>query len=244
LQRSRILERTYKLNKAGEPTDDNLWDLASSRVDALYVKSTNSLDISAGIIQPPFFDVTADPSVNFGSIGAVVGHELTHGFDELGSEFDGKGDLRQWQSADDHHRFAEKTDCEVAEYGKFEAMPDPGDLPNLKVNGKLTLAENTADNGGLRIAFQALTEALTTEGKTAQDPVDGYSVKQRFFLSFAQVWCQNQGARSARQAAASDPQSPGRWRVNGSIQNFDEFGKAFGCTKGAPMYPVNACRVW
>jgi putative endopeptidase len=123
-------------------------------------------------------------------------------------------------------------------------MPDPGNLPLLKVNRRLTLAENTADNGGLRIAFQALTEALAAEGKTAEDSMDGYSVKRRFFLSFAQVWCQNQGARSARQSAAADPQSPGRSRVNGAIQNFDEFGKAFGCTRGAPMYPVSSCRVW
>jgi putative endopeptidase len=244
LQRSRIFARSSKLNEAGKPTDDRVWDIAPSSVDALYQRSRNKLYIPAGILQPPFFDPAADPSVNFGSIGAVLGHELTHGFDELGSRFDAQGNLRDWQTADDHRRFAEKTDCEVSEYSSFEAMPDPGDLPLLKVNGKLTLAENTADNGGLRIAFQALSEALAAEGKTAQDPIDGYSEKQRFFLSFAQVWCQNQGERSARQAAAADPQSPGRWRVNGAIQNFDEFGKAFGCSKGAPMYPVNSCRVW
>jgi putative endopeptidase len=244
LQRSRVFERTYKLNEAGRPADDHVWGIAPPTVDALYLRSMNALDIPAGIVQPPFFDLAADPSVNFGSIGVVVGHELTHGFDELGSRFDGKGNLREWQTADDHRRFAEKTGCEVAEYGSFGAMPDPGNLPLLKVNGKLTLAENTADNGGLRIAFQALTEALAAEGKTAQDPVDSYSVNQRFFLSFAQVWCQNQGARSARQAAVADPQSPARVRVNGATQNFDEFGKAFGCTKGAPMYPAKSCTVW
>ena len=244
LQRSRVFERTYKMNEAGRPTDDRVWDIAPQTVDALYLRSTNSLYIPAAMIQPPFFDLAADPSVNFGSIGVVVEHELTHGFDDLGSRFDGRGNLREWQTADDHRRFAAKSDCEVAEYSNFEAMPDPGNLPLLKVNGRLTLAENTADNGGLRIAFQALTEALAAEGKTAQDPIDGYSLKQRFFLSFAQVWCQNQGARSARQSAAADPQSPGRWRVNGAIQNFDEFGRAFGCTRAAPMYPLNSCRVW
>jgi putative endopeptidase len=244
LQRSRIFVRTYKLNEAGKPTDDRGGEIAPTTVDILYLRSTNSLNIPPGIIQPPFFDLAADPSVNFGSIGVVVGHELTHGFDLLGSKFDGKGNLQEWQTADDHRRFAEKTDCEVAEYGNFEAMPDPGNLPQLKVNGRLTVAENTADNGGLRIAFQALTEALAAEGRIPPDPTDGYSVKQRFFLSFAQVWCQNQGARSARQSAAADAQSPGRSRVNGAIQNFDEFGKAFGCTRGTPMYPVNSCRVW
>jgi putative endopeptidase len=244
LHRSRVFERTNTLSEAGKPKHDGMWDIAPPTVDALYQRSTNSLYIPAGIIQPPFFDLAADPSVNFGSIGVVVGHELTHGFDALGSKFDGKGNLREWQTADDHRRFAEKTDCEVAEYGSFGAMPDLGDLPQLKVNGRLTLAENTADNGGLRIAFQALTEALAAEGKTSQDPIDGYNVQRRFFLSFAQVWCQNQGARSARQSATADPQSPGRGRVNGAIQNLDEFGKAFGCTRGAPMYPVNSCRVW
>jgi putative endopeptidase len=244
LHRSRVFASTHKLNEAGRPTDDRAWDIAPTTVDALYLRSTNSLVIPAAIIQPPFFDLAADPSVNFGSIGVVVGHELTHGFDELGSRFDGRGNLQEWQTAEDHRRFAEKTDCEVAEYGNFGAMPDPGNLPQLKVNGRLTLAENTADNGGLRIAFQALTEALAAEGKTAQEPIDGYSVEQRFFLSFAQVWCQNQGARSARQSAKADPQSPGRWRVNGASQNFDEFGKAFGCARGTPMYPLSSCRIW
>ena len=244
LERSRIFEHLYKLSEAGRPADDRVWDITPPTVDAVYRRSTNSLYIPAGIIQPPFFDLAVDPSVNFGSIGVVVGHELTHGFDQLGSKFDSKGNLREWQTAEDHRGFAEKTDCEVAEYSNFGAMPDPDNLPQLKVNGRLTLAENTADNGGLRIAFQALTEALAAEGKNAHDSKDGYTVNQRFFLSFAQVWCQDQGARSARQSAAADPRSPGRGRVNGAIQNFDEFSKAFGCTRGAPMYPVNSCRVW
>ncbi len=243
LQRSRVFERTYKLNEVGKPTDDRVWDIATPTVDAVYLRSTNSLYIPAGIIQPPFYDLAAIRGKlrqHWRGRGARVDARIR----PLGSRFDGKGNLREWQTADDHRRFTEKTDCEVEEYGNFQAMPDPGNLPQLKVNGRRTLAENTADNGGLRIAFQALTEALAAGGKTAQDPIDGYSVKQRFFLSFAQVWCQDQGARSARQSAAADPQSPGRGRVNGAIQNFDEFGKAFGCTKGAPMYPVNACRVW
>ncbi len=245
LRHSRVFERTYKLNEAGKPTEDRVWSIAPPTVDAVYLRPSNSLDIPAGIIQPPFFDPeAADPSVNFGAIGVVLGHELTHGFDGLGSRFDSKGNLREWQTPDDHRRFAEKTACEIEEYGSFEAMPDPGNLPLLKVNGRLTLAENTADNGGLRIAFQALTEALAAEGNTAQDSINGYSAKQRFFLSFAQVWCQNQGARSARQSAANDPHSPARSRVNGAIQNFDEFGKAFGCTKGQPMYAENSCHVW
>jgi putative endopeptidase len=123
-------------------------------------------------------------------------------------------------------------------------MPDPNDLPALKVNGKLTLAENIADSGGLRIAFRALTDALVAQGKTADHKIDGYTESQRFFLSFAQLWCQNQNSRSARRSASVDPHSPARWRVNGTVQNLEEFGEAFKCAKGRPMYPEKSCRVW
>jgi len=123
-------------------------------------------------------------------------------------------------------------------------MPDPDDLPQLKVNGKLTLAENIADNGGLRIAFRALMDALVAQRKTADYKIDGYTESQRFFLSFAQLWCQNQTSRSARQSVSADPHSPGRWRVKGTVQNFEEFGNTFECAKGRPMYPEKSCRVW
>jgi putative endopeptidase len=130
------------------------------------------------------------------------------------------------------------------EYSGFEAAPAQGDTPAQKLNGDLTLGENTADNGGLRIAYLALLDTLAGEGKTVDDKIDGYTEKQRYFLGFAQVWCQNLTDQSARQRALTDPHSPGRWRVNGTVRNFDEFGKAFGCTKGQPMYPANSCRVW
>jgi len=132
----------------------------------------------------------------------------------------------------------------VAEYGGFEAAAAHGDVPAQKLNGKLTLGENTADNGGLRIAWMALLDTLAAQGRSITDQIDGYTEAQRYFLSFGQVWCQNQTEPSARQMALTDSHSPGRWRTNGSVQNFDEFGKAFGCTKGQPMYPVNSCRVW
>jgi len=138
----------------------------------------------------------------------------------------------------------ERTDCEVKEYGGFEAAPAHEDTPAAHLNGKLTLGENTADNGGLRIAYAALLDTLAQEGKSIQDKIDGYSEAQRYFLSFGQVWCQNQTEQSARQSAMTDPHSPGRWRTNGSVQNFEEFGKAFNCKKGQPMYPEDSCRVW
>lgn len=242
--RNAVFERDYLLSKVGKPVDADEWNMTPPTADARYTPSMHSLFIPAGVIQPPFFDRVADPGVNFGGIGTVVGHELTHGFDDLGSKFDEKGNVREWQTPDDRKNFAEKASCEVAEYSQFGAMPDPNDLPTLKMNGKLTLAENVADDGGLRIAFRALTEALVAQGKTADDKIDGYTESQRFFLSFAQLWCQNQNFRSARQSVSADPHTPGRWRVNGTVQNFEEFGKAFGCAKGQPLSPEKCCRVW
>jgi len=244
LHRNAVFQRDYLLSKVGKPVGDDEWDMTPPTVDARYTPSMNSLFIPAGIIQPPFFDPVADPGVNFGGIGVVVGHELTHGFDDLGSKFDERGNVREWQTPDDHKDFSVAASCLVAEYSQFGAMPNLGDLPTLKVNGNLTLAENTADNGGLRIAFRALMDALVAQKKTADDKIDGYTESQRFFLSFAQLWCQNQNFRSARRSVSADPHSPGRWRVNGAVQNFEEFGKAFGCAKGQPLSPEKCCRVW
>jgi putative endopeptidase len=239
-----IFQRNYMLNKLGKPVDEKEWGMTPPTVNAYYASSMNDINFPAGILQPPFFDPDIDPAVNFGGIGVVIGHEMTHGFDDEGSKYDGKGNLREWQTAEDRAKFVERTDCEVKEYSGFEAAPAHGDSQAQNLNGKLTLGENTADNGGLRIAYLALLDVLAKQGKTISDQIDGYSEAQRFFLGFAQVWCQNQTEQSARQSALTDPHSPGRWRTNGSVQNFDEFGKAFGCTKGQPMYPENACRVW
>jgi putative endopeptidase len=244
LHQDTVFQRNESLRKLEKPVDENIWDIAPSTVEALYVPSMNGLYIPAGILQSPFFDLASDPGVNFGGIGVVAAHELTHAFDNLGSNFDDKGDIREWQTPEDRQNFAERTSCEVAEYNRFGAMPDPEDLPLIKVNGKFTQAENTADNGGLRIALLALTQALAAQGNPAENKIDGLTEQQRFFLSFAQSWCQNQNFRSARRATSADPHSPGRWRVNGAVQNLDQFGTAFQCSKGAPMRPVNSCRVW
>jgi putative endopeptidase len=244
IHRDAIFQRNYMLDKLGKPVDEKEWGMTPPTVNAYYNPSFNDINFPAGILQPPFFDFTIDPAVNFGGIGVVIGHEMTHGFDDEGSKYDGKGNLREWQTADDRKAFTERTTCEADEYSGFEAAPAHGDTPAQKLNGKLTLGENTADNGGLRIAYLALLDTLAAEGKSIDDKIDGYTEKQRYFLGFAQVWCQNQTEQSARQSALTDPHSPGRWRVNGSVQNFEEFGKAFGCTKGQPMYPANSCRVW
>ena len=244
LHRSAVYERNYNYAKLGKPVDEKEWGMTPPTVNAYYDPSFNDINFPAGILQPPFFDFTVDPAVNFGGIGVVIGHEMTHGFDDEGSKYDGKGNLREWQTAEDRKAFNERTQCVSDEYSGFEAAPAQGDTPAQKLKGDLTLGENTADNGGLCIAYMALLDTLAAQGKSIDDKIDGYTEAQRYFIGFAQVWCQNQTDQSARQSALTDPHSPGKWRVNGSVENFDGFGKAFGCTKGQPMYPVNSCRVW
>ena len=238
LDRVAAFDFNYDMNKIGKPVNEKEWGMTPPTVNAYYMSSMNDINFPAGILQPPFFDPTKDPAVNFGGIGVVIGHEMTHGFDDQGSKFDGKGNLREWYSPDDRKQFVEKTDCEVSEYGSFESAP------GAKLNGKLTLGENTADNGGLRIAYEALMSTLASEGAGTGQPIDGYTPAQRFFISFAQVWCENRTDQSARVSVKTDPHSPGQWRTNGTVQNFDGFGKAFGCKKGQPMMPENSCRVW
>ena len=244
VERSSVFRRNWELSKLGKPVDEKEWGMTPPTVNAYYDPAMNDINFPAGILQPPFFDFSIDPAVNYGGIGVVIGHEMTHGFDDEGSKYDGHGNLREWQTAEDRKAFTERTDCEVKEYDGFEASPKQGDLPAQNLKGALTLGENTADNGGLRIAYMALLDTLAAEHKSINDKIDGYTEAQRYFLSFGQVWCQNQTDKSARQSAMTDPHSPGRWRTNGSVQNFEEFGKAFGCKKGQPMYPEHSCRVW
>ncbi len=239
-----IYDRNYNYNKLGKPVDEKEWGMTPPTVNAYYDPSFNDINFPAGILQPPFFDPDVDPAVNFGGIGVVIGHEETHGFDDQGSQFDGKGNLRSWWTPADEKAFHGRTECIANEYSGFQAAPAEGNAPAVYLNGHLTLGENTADNGGLRLAYMALLEALKDQGKSIDEKIDGYTEAQRYFIGFAQVWCQNTRDAAARQAALVDPHSSGKWRVDGTVQNFDEFGKAFGCKKGQPMYPVNSCRVW
>jgi putative endopeptidase len=232
-------EQQRNLNKLGKPVDETEWDMTPPTVNAYYQPSMNDINFPAGILQPPFYSVSGDQAANFGGIGVVIGHEMTHGFDDQGSKYDGKGNLREWQTPADRKAFNERTDCEVKEYNNF--APEPG----ANVNGKLTLGENTADNGGIRIAFLALQNTLAAENKNVDGPkVDGFTPAQRFFIGFGQIWCESRRPEYSRMMVKVDPHSPGKFRVNGVVQNFEEFGKAFGCKKGAPMYPENVCRVW
>ena len=239
IHRSSEFEYAWDLHHIGKPVDEKEWGMTPPTVNAYYDPSNNDINFPAGILQPPFYDVSKDPAVNFGAIGVVIGHEMTHGFDDEGSKYDAQGNVKNWWTPDDRKAFDERTGCEVNEYGGFEPVS------GQKLNGKLTLGENTADNGGLRIAYQALMSTLAQEGGDAKNQkLDGYTPQQRFFIAFAQVWCENRSEEYARVAARVDPHSPGMFRTNGSVQNFDEFGKAFGCHKGQPMMPDHPCVVW
>ena len=243
LERSEEFERSRNLAKLNKPVNEKEWGMTPPTVNAYYSPSENDINFPAGILQPPFFDNSKDPAVNFGGIGTVIGHEMTHGFDDQGSKYDPKGNVRPWFTAEDRAKFTERTDCEVKEYDGFKVAE------GQNLNGKLTLGENTADNGGIRIAYQALAEVLAKQGAAAEPGYvdgkrDGYTPQQRFFLAFGQLWCQNQTEQSARVLAKTDPHSTGEWRTKGTLENFDEFGKAFGCKVGQPMMPTNSCRVW
>lgn len=239
VERADAFELQHQLHKINKPVDEKEWGMTPPTVNAYYNPSMNDINFPAGILQPPFFDPTKDAAINYGAIGVVIGHEMTHGFDDEGSQYDGKGNLRMWWSPEDRKAFDQRTACEVKEYNGFETAP------GTHLNGKLTLGENTADNGGLRLAYQALMETLKAEGSQAMDQkVDGYTPAQQFFISYGQIWCSKQTDASMRVSAKVDPHSTGKWRIDGVVRNSEDFGKAFGCTKGQPMMPADACRVW
>jgi len=224
-----------QIAKIGKPVDRLEWLMTPPTVNAYYYPPQNEIVFPAGILQPPFYSNQADDAVNFGGIGSVIGHELTHGFDDQGRKYDAQGDLRDWWTAEDAKGFEERAACISSEYSGFTAVDD------VKLNGKLTLGENTADNGGVRISYMALMDRIA--GKDLPK-IDGYTPEQRFFLSFAQIWCQNTSDQEARRRAIIDPHSPGRWRVNGVLQNNSDFAKAFSCKAGQAMVREKACRVW
>ncbi len=233
--RANGFELQRELNKIGKPVNKNDWPYPPSTVNASYNPLMNNITFPAGILQPPFYDNQADDAMNFGGIGAVIGHEATHGFDDQGSQFDAQGNLKDWWTAEDKEKFQQRTKCIADQYSGYTAIDD------LKLNGKLTLGENTADNGGMRISYMALMSMLA--GKQPEH-IDGLSVQQRFFLGFANVWCQNRTDALSRMLVTVDPHSPGKWRVNGTVSNMPEFGEAFRCKADDPMVRQNACRLW
>jgi len=237
--RANEFESKRDINKIGKPLDRTEWGMTPPTVNAYYSGSYNEIVFPAGILQPPFFDKKMDDAVNFGGIGIVIGHELTHGFDDQGRKYDPEGNLRDWWTEQDGKEFEKRVSCIADEYSGFTAVDD------LKLNGRLTLGENTADNGGARISYNAL-QHLIADDKTgnAAKPIDGFTPEQRFFLGFARVWCEKQRDEFARMRVSVDPHSPGKYRIDGVVQNMPEFQKAWGCKAGQPMVSANACHVW
>ena len=235
LARTDEFELHRQLAKIGKPFDRSDWQMSQPTVNAYYDPQENDINFPAGILQPPFYDNKMDDAVNFGGIGAVIGHELTHGFDDQGRQYDAKGNLRDWWTDQDAKAFDQRTDCLVKEYSGFVG---PGEA---KLNGKLELGENTADNGGLRLAYMALIETL--DGKQPAKR-DGLPAAQRFFLGWGQVWCENITQESARLQAQTNPHALSEFRVNGVVSNMPEFQQAFACKVGQAMVRYPACRVW
>jgi len=236
--RAAEFENKRLLAKIGKPVDRGEWSMSPATVDAYYNPLMNDINFPAGILQSPLYDPHAPDASNYGHIGAIVGHELTHGFDDEGSQFDGNGNLANWWTPEDKKNFTEMTDCEVKEYSNFTVVDD------LKINGKLTLGENTADNGGLRLAYVAFIADAKRKGIDLDAKQDGYTPIQQFFLAFGQNWCGDTRPAALRLQVQTNPHSPREFRDNGVIQNMPEFGKAFGCKVGQPMMPADACHVW
>src|SRR5271165_2826864 len=239
VRRTTEFEAQRQISKIDKPLDRKEWGMTPPTVNAYYSGSFNEIVFPAGILEPPFFDKTMDDAVNFGGIGLVIGHELTHGFDDQGRKYDPHGNLRDWWTAQDGKEFEKRVSCVADEYSNFVAVDD------LKLNGRLTLGENTADNGGARIALAAL-EHMIADDKTGKEgqKIDGYTPEQRFFLGFGRVWCEKRRPEIARTRVLTDPHSPGKYRVDGVVQNMPEFQKAWGCKAGQPMVAENACHVW
>jgi putative endopeptidase len=239
IDQANTFESKREIAKIDKPLDRKEWGMTPPTVNAYYAGSYNEIVFPAGILQPPFFDKKMDDAVNFGGIGVVIGHELTHGFDDQGRKFDAQGNLHDWWTAEDGKEFESRVSCVANEYSNFIAVDD------LHLNGRLTLGENTADNGGARIALMTL-ERMIAEDKTGKEgqSIDGFTPEQRFFLGFARVWCEKRRPELSRSRVLTDPHSPGKYRIDGVVQNMPEFEKAWGCKAGQPMVSENACHVW
>ena len=227
----------YSLAKIGRPVDKSEWRMTPHTVNAYYQPQLNQMAFPAGILQPPFFHRDAPLAVNFGAMGMVVGHELTHGFDDKGRKFDAQGNMRDWWTAASATGFEGRAQCVVKQFEAYQP------LPGVKLNGKLMLGENIADLGGLALAYGALQ---TVRAKLPQTDANGYTLEQQFFLGYAQSWCMKARPAFVRLQAKVDPHAPARFRVNGPLSNMPEFQKAFSCPASAKMVapPERRCEVW
>jgi putative endopeptidase len=232
-------EYRRQLAKIGKPVDRLEWGMTPSTVNAYEDPQTNTINFPAGILQPPYFEAALDDAANYGSTGGTIGHEMTHGFDDEGRKFDGQGNLRDWWTPQDGKAYEERGKCISSEY--TQEIPELG----VKTNGLLTQGEDTADNGGTRLAFMALEELYRQQGKSLDETgPDGWTPRQRFFMAYGFSWCSSLRPEYARNLISTNPHSMPQFRVNNVVSNMPEFQKAFGCKAGQPMVHANACRVW
>jgi putative endopeptidase len=235
VRRAVSFENARELHKIGKPVDRSEWGMTPPTVNAYYNATMNEIVFPAGILQPPFYDPKADDAINYGGMGAVIGHEITHGFDDSGSQFDGKGNLRDWWTKEDRKNFDERAGCVQQQFEGYEVEP------GLHENGKLVLGESIADLGGLAISYAAYEKSI--EGKRPPN-FDGFTPEQRFFLGWAQVWGANLRPEYARLMANSNEHPVPKFRVNGPLSNTEQFAKAFGCKKGDTMVREKICKIW
>jgi putative endopeptidase len=235
VERSRTFEFNRQLAKIGKPVDRGEWGMTPPTVNAYYDPQMNDINFPAGVLQPPAFDPTSDAAPNYGDTGGTIGHELTHGFDDEGRQFDAHGNLRDWWTAEDAKKFQARADCISTQYSGYTIIDD------IKINGKLTLGEDVADLGGLLLAYMAWK--ADTKGQTL-DPIDGLTPDQRFFVGYGQSWCGQTRDETKRLRATVDPHSPEKYRTNGVVSNMPEFQQAFHCKSGSPMVNKIQCRVW
>jgi endothelin-converting enzyme/putative endopeptidase len=235
VERATQFESRRQLNKIGKPVDHSEWQETPPTVDAYYDPQLNDINFPAGVLQPPLFDPKMDDAPNYGNTGGTIGHELTHGFDDEGRQFDAKGNLRDWWTEQDSKAFNARAQCVVDQYAQYTVVDE------IKINSKLTEGEDVADLGGLILAWMAWKEQTKNQSLSNRD---GFTPEQRFFIGYAQWACENQRPENLRVSAITNPHSPGRYRVNGLVVNMPEFEKAFACKAGQPMVKVNRCRVW
>jgi putative endopeptidase len=219
-----------------KPVDRTRWGMTPPTVNAYYSGVFNEIVFPAGILQPPFFNFAADDAINYGAIGGVIGHEISHGFDDSGSRFDAEGNLKMWWTAEDRAKFEERAACVVKQFNEYEVQP------GMFINGKLTLGENIGDFAGLTIAYEAFKKSM--EGKPRPANIDGFTPEQRFFLGWAQVWAGKYTLEAERLQVQTNSHSLPRWRVNGPMSNMPQFAQAFGCKSGDKMVRTDACLIW
>jgi putative endopeptidase len=235
VQRATLFEARRELAKIGKPLDRGEWGMTPPTVNAYYNPQMNDINFPAGVLQPPLYDPKLDDAPNYGNTGGTIGHELTHGFDDQGRQFDAKGNLRDWWTKEDAEQFEKRAQCIVDQYAQYTIVDD------IKINSKLTEGEDVADLGGLILAYMAWK--MQTKGQQLEDR-DGFTPDQRFFIGYAQWACENQRPENLRANAITNEHSPGKYRVNGLVVNMPEFQQAFGCKAGQPMVRENRCRVW